>query len=264
MVTAGLINLDSTFCHLRSFISPFTFWSCSTLNRMCFGSKKRESLDYPPSRLVDSQPSDRVEDLSDAFQKLSIKSEPIASVQGISTTSKPLVSAQSTKTTWNVRPNPVPRIPTFPLNAVRCRRCGWVPKYRDKVKPSNPNGNAGRPYYICFMCKKNETPAILKSNRMVHKKGWITWDDSIGISQENHFCFCNEVSRQDRAGVDSYCPGSGFWTCATGSCNYLSFRRDGLPIDEAYERGAGADGFKPWLLPCLPRGVEEHFSSRGM
>jgi len=34
--------------------------------------------------------------------------------------------------------------------------------------------------------------------------------------------YCGAVSRQDRAGAESSMPGLGFWTCATGGCDYFS------------------------------------------
>lgn len=80
-------------------------------------------------------------------------------------------------------------------------------------------------------------------------KGWITWDDGRGVHPRNPPCFCGFVCRQDRAGIDSSRPGYGFWTCAYGSCDYFSFRTDGLTLFEAYRDGAaGDDGFRPWLL----------------
>ncbi|KAI4165834.1 MAG: hypothetical protein LQ346_009103 [Caloplaca aetnensis] len=141
-------------------------------------------------------------------------------------------------------------MPIFPRSTPpQCPRCNWVPKYRDEVKPDNPNGNAGRPYYICFMCKKNGTPDVVRTTREKKKPGWIAWDDYIGVQASNRACECGFACRQDRAGVDSYYPGGGFWTCAVGGCDYLSFRRDGLTDEEAYRKGAPRyDGFEPWLL----------------
>ncbi|KAL8710760.1 MAG: hypothetical protein Q9220_004778 [cf. Caloplaca sp. 1 TL-2023] len=172
----------------------------------------------------------------------------------VPTRPSPTLHPPSTATTTQSSFVPVPKrpssnIPYFPLRSPRCRHCGWIPKYRDKVLPTNPNGNADRPYYKCVKCKQNASPNARKTGDRI--KGWITWDDHIGISPENRPCFCagGYACRQDMAGVDSFYPGGGFWTCATGSCNFLSFRRDALTDDEAYKRGAPQDGgFEPWLL----------------
>ncbi|KAF1842803.1 uncharacterized protein K460DRAFT_268311, partial [Cucurbitaria berberidis CBS 394.84] len=71
------------------------------------------------------------------------------------------------------------------------------------VNQGNSNGNAGRPYYLCDHCHR-----------------WITWGDNRGISGGNPLCFCGAISRQDRAGNETSIPRLGFWTCATGSCDY--------------------------------------------
>lgn len=188
-------------------------------------------------------------DLSSAFQSLSVQSQPVAKIPSTITTyeSAPVPA---------LAPNPasVKEFPTFPLRQARCRTCGWVPKYRDKVSARNPNGNANRPYYICIRCRRDPDPTspattTARATRARRGKGWITWDDNIGISRDNRLCSCGVVSRQDRGGVDSYYPGGGFWTCATGACDYGSFRKDGLTDDEALRMGAPPDyGFEPWLL----------------
>ncbi len=137
--------------------------------------------------------------------------------------------------------------PTFPMQErPLCRRCGYKPKYRNTVLPHNPNGNAGRPYYVCIKCKNDRKRKVSKTD---HEKGWISWDDDRGVRPSNHHCGCRIVCRQDRAGKDSSCPGRGFWTCAIGSCGYVSFRRDGLTDDEAKDTEAAPDaGFEPWLF----------------
>ncbi|KAI4183147.1 MAG: hypothetical protein L6R41_005560 [Letrouitia leprolyta] len=184
------------------------------------------------------------DDLSDAFQSLSIKSEPVVAKTPVPSVVQivkpPTPKAQVQKVPKGEFPSfPVPRHP-------RCRRCGWIPKYRDTVKASNPNGNVGRPYFICFMCKKNASdPNRPTTTRAAREVGWIAWDDYIGIHESNRPCFCGVVCRQDRAGVDSGCPGMGFWTCAYGACDFLSFRRDAKPIQEGAEDDGG---FRPWLL----------------
>lgn len=142
---------------------------------------------------------------------------------------------------------PVTQGPTFPMpQPPSCRRCGWVPQKRDTVSQSNCNGNAGRPYYICIKCKGNQEYTIFENDQ---PNGWISWDDGRGVHPRNPKCNCGIVCRQDRAGSKSSRRGYGFWTCASGSCNYFSFRTDGLTDDEAWRAGAAYDhGFKPWLF----------------
>ncbi|KAL8946697.1 MAG: hypothetical protein Q9222_006940 [Ikaeria aurantiellina] len=220
----------------------------------CFGRKTYH--DAPPARLVKPQTRRDPDDLSDAFQSLSIEPKHVASVPSTiaspsAYTAPSTYTAPSVTTTQSsfIPKRPSSNIPFFPLRSPQCRHCGWIPRYRDIVLPTNPNGNANRPYYKCVKCKQNASPDARKTGDRI--KGWITWDDHIGISPENRPCFCagGYACRQDRAGVDSFYPGGGFWTCATGSCNFLSFRNDALTDDEAYKRGAPHDGgFEPWLL----------------
>ena len=160
-------------------------------------------------------------ELSDCFQSLSIQGEPVELVINLQ--------------------------PVFPMQeAPSCRRCGCKPKYRNTVSPHNPNGNAGRPYYICIKCK---TDRKCKVSKIDHQKGWISWDDDRGVDLSNQNCGCGVVCRQDRAGEHSSCPGRGFWTCATGSCGYFSFRTDGRTDDEAKDAEEAPDaGFEPWLF----------------
>lgn len=264
----------------------------------CFGRKKSMIPPSPPQ--LAAQPiKTSSDDLSTAFQSLSIQSEPVASfktthsiqhVQQIPTPipspiptpkkSTPVASPKTTDSIGHVQsiPAPIPssptpkkstpistsspgptpppgpppaptgRIPTFPRpTAPQCRRCGWIPKYRDTVRPNNPNGNAGRPYYRCVRCKTNSTPDVLKTSRDV--SGWICWDDYIGIEEGNRACECGLACRQGKGGVNSDYPGGGFWTCAVGRCGFLSYRLDALTNEEAFKRGAPRDeGFEPWLV----------------
>lgn len=184
-------------------------------------SRKLHKSSTPPKPVAIESEAES-DDLSDAFHSLSLQSEPIPQ------TVKPALKG---------------KFPKFPMaRHPKCRRCGWIPKYRGTVKYSNPNGNYRRPYFICIRCKRN----ALDPNRprLNRKVGWISWDDYIGVHENNRPCFCGFVCRQDRAGVDSFCPGAGFWTCATGSCGFVSFRSDALTNEEASYDG----GFEPWLL----------------
>lgn len=137
--------------------------------------------------------------------------------------------------------------PTFPMQDVpRYGRCDYQPKHRTIVSPHNPNGNAGRPYYFCIKCQFNRKCGVSTNG---FRKGWISWDDDRGIQQNNPPCHCRSMSRQDKAGIHSSHPGRGFWTCATGSCAYFSFRLDGLTDAKASSDGAAPDaGFEPWLI----------------
>ena len=137
--------------------------------------------------------------------------------------------------------------PTFPMqNMPSCPNCGCKPLSRKTTSLANSNGNAGRPYYICIGCKTDPAYNMCKTG---YRNGWISWDDDRGVDPSNHDCDCGVACRQDRAGNDSLCPGRGFWTCATASCGYLSFRMDGLTDDAAKAVGAAPDaGFELWLF----------------
>ncbi|KAL8645188.1 MAG: hypothetical protein Q9210_006849, partial [Variospora velana] len=224
---------------------------------MCIGRRSTKARE-PSSPIQAPHPANNIDDdLSSAFQSLSVHSVPdktTTSIQHIQVIPTPLPTPPPSNPSF-----PPSKIPTFPRSQPpTCPHCGWIPKYRNTVLPSNPNGNADRPYYICVKCKENSANSSpdgrTKTSRQRDKPGWISWDDKIGIHHKNRPCFCGYASRQDRAGVDSYYPGGGFWTCALGACDYLSFRKDGLTIREAQKKGFENydDGFEPWLLRTLP------------
>lgn len=204
----------------------------------CFGSKS--SLDQRPLQPVPRHRPAETDDLSHAFQTLSIqeRSDVRSSPPVIEQTyrSNPVHTVPNLATNRNITPQPINNVPTFPLKRVHCRTCGWQPRYRNTVSTTNDNGNEGRHYYICVQCKRNRNLRLSRTDREI---GWITWDDAIGISADNRPCFCHSgaLCRQDRAGPNSFNPGGGFWTCATGSCNFLSFRVDALTEDEARKGG---------------------------
>ena len=197
---------------------------------LCFGNRRKRSRAQYPYPGLEAQPVQPY--YSNAFQSPPNRIEPFPTTR----------SAVPTQIT---RPNPLAQIPTFPRpNAPQCRRCGWIPRRWETVKSDNQNGNIGRRYYICIKCKNDPNVPGTRS-----EKGWLSWDDNIGIHQDNRPCFCGYVCRQDRAGPDSFYPGGGFWTCATGTCSFLSWRKDGLTNDEALNRGLSPyDGFEPWQL----------------
>jgi hypothetical protein len=58
--------------------------------------------------------------------------------------------------------------------------------------------------------------------------GWSTWDDNIGVDNNNPDCNCGHPSRLDRINGS----GQGFWTCATGGCMYYSSRLDGFTAED--------------------------------
>lgn len=139
-------------------------------------------------------------------------------------------------------------LPQFPLSPKPGCRCGWTPKSSNIVGPYNHNGNAGRPYYKCVQCANKSRQGT--GNR---DEGWITWDDDIGVHNENPRCHCKMASRQDRAGAYTNMAGWGFWTCATGRCDYFSDCRNGQ-TKEQKQCNPNLDGgkmFRPWLLSGL-------------
>ena len=136
--------------------------------------------------------------------------------------------------------------PQFPLaETPRCRRCDWEPRYRNVVSENNRNGNAGRPYYKCVRCEGRPGQGV-----GYHLKGWITWDDDRGMDVRNPECYCGVASRQDKAGAHTTIPNLGFWTCATGRCNYYSAAKNGQTVEQRVENPEMAEycQFRPWLL----------------
>lgn len=274
---------------------------------LCFKRPKPKPplTGYHPSVPIERPLNVSDDDLSKAFQSLSIHSAPYPGARTTVSTrsvaqspSPPLKSAPSitlsvaqppslpikgsTSIIPSVAEPPSPRvkestpsitppaaktrgkIPVFPVSsAPQCRHCPWIPRQRETVGKSNPNGNADRPYYICIKCKEynrkisssgtqqqqQHASAETSQLRRRENDGWIAWDDNIGIQATNRPCYCGFVSRQDRRGANSMYPGGGFWTCAIGRCDFSSFRRDALTEREARERRLPSDdGFEPWLL----------------
>lgn len=132
-----------------------------------------------------------------------------------------------------------PLQPQLPLSHPCCQRCGRTSSLRRLItKPSNRNGNAGRPYYICTRCNGKS------------KRGWVSWDDEHGIRDGNPVCYCGALSRQDREAKNRERNGLGFWTCATGSCDYYSKYWNGWTTREAKSTPHVPQcvEFYPWLL----------------
>ena len=115
--------------------------------------------------------------------------------------------------------------PSHPaISPYQCRHCGSRYLKYDTVKPGNPNGNFGRPYYVCV---NPSCPNVMRPDRRQHFRGWVTWDDSRGVDISNPLCECQRSARLDTAGVGSDVPGRRYWTCSTGACGYTSWRPDG-------------------------------------
>ncbi|OTA98988.1 hypothetical protein M426DRAFT_68677, partial [Hypoxylon sp. CI-4A] len=84
-----------------------------------------------------------------------------------------------------------------------CPYCQEPGSYRI-VNDANPNGNAGRPYYKCFPCRK-----------------FITFADDIGNDQSNPPCSCGNPCRKQLTGKNKPPPGRPFYACSTGACDYF-------------------------------------------
>ncbi|KAI4256458.1 MAG: hypothetical protein L6R42_006203 [Xanthoria sp. 1 TBL-2021] len=178
-----------------------------------------------------SPDSNNVDKLSQSIHSLSIHlsgtSSIISAPSTLSTKPPSIPPTPQNPTTTTTTTITTPPIPSFPLpTPPHCRTCNSLGT-RDTVRPTNGNNNVDRPYYICTNCKSN--PALLAKNP---QKGWITWDDDIGVHENNTTCFCGWVCRQDRAGSGSVWAGKAFWKCAVGKCGYRSFQEDALTDEE--------------------------------
>ena len=100
----------------------------------------------------------------------------------------------------------------------QCRHCRSTNLAFHTVGQGNPNGNAGRPYYVCV---NTSCPGRTSPNADRHERGWVTWDDNIGVVPGNPLCRCQRISRLDVAGVYSNHRGRKFYTCSTGACDYF-------------------------------------------
>jgi len=72
------------------------------------------------------------------------------------------------------------------------------------------------------------------------------------------------VSVQDRMGQQGNRLGWGFWTCASGRCEYYSEREDGITHNEAYKLWPLWARFPPMvalrggIYGCVSLGFNEH------
>lgn len=111
-------------------------------------------------------------------------------------------------------PSQLPSYPTF--SPYRCRHCNNTNLTYDTVKPGNPLGNDGRPYYVCLN-RNCSNYTVNKTNAGQGVGGWVTWDDNIGVEPGNPLCRCRPPRR---ARKDTAATGRHFWTCSTGACDY--------------------------------------------
>lgn len=242
--------------------------------KFCLSFRRKTSSNaHHPMAMVKPADLSSEDDLTDFFKSLSMHKEPVSSTETIGTTQNSTQVTYSTQYTTESTPptqtstqitvptqSPPPPtnsaqvpaqqsfsspLPIFPVpRPPICGKC-HNSCTRRIVSASNKNNNADRPFYICKVCK--EDPNI--PGRYT-EKGWISWDDGVGVRDTNKACYCGVACRQDRAGFESRYPGGGFWTCAYGRCRYLSYRKDFLTEMEAIENGLDpfADAFVPWLL----------------
>lgn len=89
-----------------------------------------------------------------------------------------------------------------PTNAPNCYRCGMKATQRVTLR-SNPNGNAGRPYYKCEECGT-----------------FLVFNDDKGNFPENPPCCCGESSKMLVSDKASKVPGRLFFGCRLGECDF--------------------------------------------
>lgn len=116
----------------------------------------------------------------------------------------------------------------------QCRQCDSDDQLLtfDICVPSNPNGNAGRPYIKCRRCSESH--------------GFITFADKRGILPDNPKCYCDKPSRLQAAGLHVKGPPRGLhFVCAWCHCRYWCAAVD----EEGEQVTAEPDEF----LACLER-----------
>ena len=149
---------------------------------------------------------------SNKFTHLPIYAYVLIGIGGVLVITLLLIWGKCTSRPHDTRPNP-----PFP-SPYQCRHCRSTNLAFHTVGHGNPNGNAGRRYYVCVnaFC-----PGLTSPNAARHERGWVTWDDIIGVTPDNPLCRCQRVSRLDVAGVYSNHRGRKFYTCSTGACDYF-------------------------------------------
>jgi hypothetical protein len=165
------------------------------------------------------------------------------------------MSQSSPQSNHTVDKSKTPQPPTFPLPE-KPKSC-WAGEHMAAGRiesgtwtSSERSGNITRPYYICTTCNNGKLNVFRDSG---YPRGFVTWDDGIGIHPENPRCYCGFPSRQDRKGERAHGKpfGDGFWVCASGACGYFSDRKDGVPYEDA-RKLLNFDDFNPHLLERIP------------
>ncbi|KAI0116358.1 hypothetical protein GGR51DRAFT_315064 [Nemania sp. FL0031] len=77
------------------------------------------------------------------------------------------------------------------------------------TRSSNPNGNAGRPYYKCLYCGK-----------------FLVFDDWRGNTATNPECHCGHSSKRQVTGRYKRAAGQWHFVCRLGACNFYSLCKD--------------------------------------
>ncbi|KAE9366491.1 hypothetical protein N431DRAFT_76209 [Stipitochalara longipes BDJ] len=109
-----------------------------------------------------------------------------------------------------------------PASPPRCRFCAQPTVFRT-VLPSNPDGNAGRPYFICCSCPNFNVGTSEVEDVSTEGSQWVTWNDTVGVEDGNPKCWCGNSSRYDQVGAASTSklpPKTGFYSCAWGDCGF--------------------------------------------
>jgi hypothetical protein len=94
---------------------------------------------------------------------------------------------------------------TFPLAEMPkfcCANEHMAPPFiqRSTITFRHSCGEVTRPYYVCMICN-NSKPDVCRN--CGHSRGFITWDDNIGLHSGNPRCYCGFPSRQNRKAGDA-------------------------------------------------------------
>lgn len=116
----------------------------------------------------------------------------------------PTHQATSKPATVGTKPITTAAMTITTLEPPRCPTC-YEHGIRQIVNGNNPNGNAGRPYYICDLCDR-----------------FICFDDQRGISPANPRCRCGRYTRRQIAGTEKEVPHGIHYVCARGWCSFYS------------------------------------------
>ncbi|KAK6842961.1 hypothetical protein PG987_003821 [Apiospora arundinis] len=105
-------------------------------------------------------------------------------------------------------PSPTPLYwqPYFPDQAIRCNKCHKTNSVSRKPTVQSNVLNAGRFYFYCWECSGYNCFG-----------GFICWDDTRGIHEDNEKCECHLPSRADLMRCR---PHHIFFTCALGRCGF--------------------------------------------